>query len=52
MNELFDMAGMKLPEYLGTEKSDAAEIPAASDAPKTPEASKISDTPSANKPQA
>ena len=23
MNEMFDMAGMKLPEYLGTEKKDA-----------------------------
>jgi flotillin len=22
MNEVFDMAGMKLPEYLGTEKTD------------------------------
>ena len=33
MNELFDMAGMKLPEYLGTEKSDAVEIPATPDAP-------------------
>ncbi len=25
MNEMFDMAGMKLPEYLGTEKSDASD---------------------------
>ena len=25
MNEVFDMAGMKLPEYLGTEKTDAPE---------------------------
>ena len=49
MNELFDMAGMKLPEYLGAEKSDAAEIPAAPDAPQTP---KAPGAPAANKPKA
>ena len=49
MNELFDMAGMKLPEYLGTEKPNAAEIPAAPDAPQTP---KAPGAPAANKPKA
>ena len=52
MNELFDMAGMKLPEYLGTEKSDAVEIPATPDAPQTPEAPKAPDAPAADKPKA
>ena len=52
MNELFDMAGMKLPEYLGTEKSDASEIPATADAPQVPEAPKAPDALAADKPKA
>ena len=37
LNELFDMAGMSLPEYLGREKADAPAAPA--DAPVSPDES-------------
>ncbi|MPM96500.1 hypothetical protein SDC9_143664 [bioreactor metagenome] len=33
MSEMFDMAGMKLPDYLGTEKAPASEADVAPDAP-------------------
>ena len=37
MNEMFDMAGMQLPQFLGTSKADEA-APAQPEAPKAPEA--------------
>ena len=37
MNEMFDMAGMQLPQFLGTKKADEA-APAQPEAPKAPEA--------------
>ena len=44
MNEMFDMAGMQLPQFLGTKKADGA-APAQPEAPKAPEAPGAAEAP-------
>ena len=44
MNEMFDMAGMQLPQFLGTKKADEA-APAQPEAPKAPEAPRAAEAP-------
>ena len=44
MNEMFDMAGMQLPQFLGTKKADEA-APAQPEAPKAPEAPGAAEAP-------
>ena len=44
MNEMFDMAGMQLPQFLGTSKADGA-APAQPEAPKAPEAPRAAEAP-------
>ena len=40
MNEMFDMAGMSLPDYLGKNKIEAVEVKQVEEAPKAPEKKK------------
>ena len=44
MNEMFDMAGMQLPQFLGTSKAGGA-APAQPEAPKAPEAPRAAEAP-------
>ena len=44
MNEMFDMAGMQLPQFLGTSKAGEA-APAQPEAPKAPEAPRAAEAP-------
>ena len=44
MNEMFDMAGMQLPQFLGTKK-DGGAAPAQPEAPKAPEAPRAAEAP-------
>lgn len=44
MNEMFDMAGMQLPQFLGTSKAAGA-APAQPEAPKAPEAPRAAEAP-------
>ena len=44
MNEMFDMAGMQLPQFLGTSKADGT-APAQPEAPKAPEAPRAAEAP-------